>query len=158
MPVLLALFGLGSFVGVSIGGRMADRRPMWLLVPGGLALLAGWVVFGVAVGDAAAVFVLVFVQGTLSFAVGSTLITRALYAASDAPSLGGSFATAAFNVGATAGPLLGGLAIGAGLGYRSAPWVSALLVALAFAVAGPALVARRIGRTGRRTSPRDAAF
>ncbi|MBB2740486.1 UNVERIFIED_ORG: DHA1 family chloramphenicol resistance protein-like MFS transporter [Microbispora rosea subsp. rosea] len=159
VPVLLALFGLGSFAGVSIGGRMADRWPMWLLVPGGLALLAGWIVFGAAAGNAAAVFVLVFVQGTLSFAVGSTLIARALYAAADAPSLGGSFATAAFNVGATAGPLLGGVAIGAGLGYTSPLWVSALLVALAFTVAVPALAAPRAGRAGRTTpSPHDAAL
>ncbi|WP_328710254.1 MFS transporter [Microbispora hainanensis] len=136
VPVLLAIFGLGSFAGVTIGGRMADRRPMRLLVPGGLALTAGWVAFGMVAGDPAAVLVLVFVQGTLSFAVGSTLITRALYEAYDAPSLGGSFATAALNVGATAGPLLGGAAIGAGLGYRSPLWVSALLVALALAVAG----------------------
>lgn len=134
--MLLAIFGLGSFAGVTIGGRMADRRPMRLLVPGGLALTAGWVAFGMVAGDPAAVLVLVFVQGTLSFAVGSTLITRALYEAYDAPSLGGSFATAALNVGATAGPLLGGAAIGAGLGYRSPLWVSALLVALALAVAG----------------------
>lgn len=154
VPVLLALFGLGPFAGVSIGGRMADSRPMWLLLPGGLALPAGWILFGVAAGDAAAVFVLVFVQGTLSFAVGSTLITRALYAAADAPSLGGSFATAALNVGATAGPLLGGAAIDAGLGYRGPLWVSALLVALAFAVAGPVLSApavKRAGETGAET-------
>ncbi|WP_432862401.1 Cmx/CmrA family chloramphenicol efflux MFS transporter [Microbispora rosea] len=150
VPVLLALFGLGSFAGVSIGGRMADRRPMRLLVPGGLALTAGWIVFAVAAGSPAAVLVLVFVQGALSFAVGSTLITRALYAAADAPSLGGAFATAAFNVGATAGPLLGGVAIGAGLGYRSPLWVSALLVALALAVA---VAARRTRTTGRPASP-----
>lgn len=155
VPVLLALFGLGSFAGVSIGGRMADRRPMRLLVPGGLALTVGWIVFAVAAGNPAAVLVLVFVQGALSFAVGSTLITRALYAAADAPSLGGAFATAAFNVGATAGPLLGGVAIGAGLGYRSPLWVSALLVALALAVAGAgaALAARSTGTTGRPASP-----
>ncbi|MFF4126420.1 Cmx/CmrA family chloramphenicol efflux MFS transporter [Microbispora rosea] len=152
VPVLLALFGLGSFAGVSIGGRMADRRPMRLLVPGGLALTAGWIVFAVAAGNPAAVLVLVFVQGALSFAVGSTLITRALYAAADAPSLGGAFATAAFNVGATAGPLLGGVAIGAGLGYRSPLWVSALLVALALALA-VAVAARRTRTTGRPASP-----
>lgn len=151
VPVLLALFGLGSFAGVTIGGRMADRRPARLPVPGGLALTAGWIAFGMAAGNPAAVLVLVFVQGTLSFAVGSTLITRALYEAYDAPSLGGSFATAALNVGATAGPLLGGAAIGAGLGYRSPLWVSALLVALA--AAGSALAARRTGTTGVRTSP-----
>ncbi|MGV9327149.1 Cmx/CmrA family chloramphenicol efflux MFS transporter [Streptosporangium sandarakinum] len=143
VPVFLALFGLGSFAGVTIGGRVSDERPMRLLVPGGLALAAGWLLL-MATADAPAwVFALVFVQGALSFAVGSTLITRALYEAVEAPSLGGSFATAALNVGAAMGPVLGGAAIGAGLGYRSPLWVSALLVALAFATAGAALAVRR---------------
>ncbi|WP_206492828.1 hypothetical protein [Rhodococcus sp. KRD162] len=39
--------------------------------------------------------------------------------ADGAPTLGGSFATAAFNVGAALGPALGGLAIGVGLSYRA---------------------------------------
>ncbi|MEU5948114.1 Cmx/CmrA family chloramphenicol efflux MFS transporter [Micromonospora sp. NPDC047465] len=137
VPVLLALFGLGSFVGVTVGGRVSDSQPMRVLVPGGVALLVGWLLFAATAASAPAAFLLVLVQGTLSFAVGSTLITRALYAAVDAPSLGGSFATAALNVGAAVGPLLGGAAIGAGLGYRSPLWVSALLVALAFVAAVP---------------------
>ncbi|MFI6229408.1 Cmx/CmrA family chloramphenicol efflux MFS transporter [Micromonospora echinospora] len=146
VPVLLALFGLGSFAGVTIGGRMSDSRPMRLLLPGGLALLVGWLLFTVAAEYPYVVFVLVFVQGTLSFAVGSTLVTRALYEAVDAPSLGGSFATAALNVGAAVGPLLGGAAIGAGLGYRSPLGVSALLVALTFLTAG---LARTVHRPDR---------
>jgi DHA1 family chloramphenicol resistance protein-like MFS transporter len=141
VPVLLALFGLGSFAGVTVAGRLSDARPVRLLVPGGLALLVGWVLFTVTADHAAAAFLLVFVQGALSFAVGSTLITQVLYAAVEAPSLGGSFATAALNVGAAVGPLLGGATIGAGLGYRSPLWVSALLVALAFATAGLARTA-----------------
>ncbi|OZV82494.1 chloramphenicol efflux pump [Micromonospora echinospora] len=148
VPVLLVLFGLGSFAGVTIGGRMSDSRPMRLLVPGGLALLVGWLLFTVTAEHAYVVFLLVFVQGTLSFAVGSTLVTRALYEAVDAPSLGGSFATAALNVGAALGPLLGGAAIGAGFGYRSPLWVSALLVALAFLTAGLARTVRRSGPDG----------
>ncbi|MGW4403553.1 Cmx/CmrA family chloramphenicol efflux MFS transporter [Nonomuraea sp. NPDC004702] len=148
VPVLLALFGLGSFAGVTAAGRLSDARPALVLVAGGLALPAGWALFAVAAGVPAAAFVLVFVQGALSFAVGSTLIARVLYAAAAAPSLGGSFATAALNVGATAGPALGGAAIAAGLGYRSALWVSALLVVVALAVAAvvhrsPASVTRR---------------
>lgn len=39
--------------------------------------------------------------------------------ADGARTLGGSFATAAFNVGAAMGPVLGGLAIGMGLSYRA---------------------------------------
>ncbi|MGW2156718.1 Cmx/CmrA family chloramphenicol efflux MFS transporter [Nonomuraea sp. NPDC001699] len=135
VPVLLALFGLGSFAGVTAAGRLSDTRPALVLVAGGLALPVGWALFAYAAGHPVAVFVLVFVQGALSFAVGSTLIARVLYAAAAAPSLGGSFATAALNVGATAGPALGGAAIAAGLGYRSALWVSALLVVAALPVA-----------------------
>jgi DHA1 family chloramphenicol resistance protein-like MFS transporter len=143
VPVVLALFGIGSFVGVTVAGRLSDARPMLVLVPGGLALLVGWLLLSAGAGNKAVTVVLVLVQGMLSFGVGSTLITRALYAATDAPSLGGSFATAALNVGAAVGPVLGGLTIGAGLGYRSPLWMSALLVALAFGLAGSAQVVRR---------------
>ncbi|MGC5013156.1 Cmx/CmrA family chloramphenicol efflux MFS transporter [Streptosporangium sp. DT93] len=143
VPAVLALFGLGSFLGVTVGGRVADTRPVPFLVTGGVALLAGWAVFAVTAGNPVAAIVLVFVQGTLAFAVGSVLISQALYAATGAPTLAGGFATAAFNVGAAIGPWVGGLSIGAGLGYRSPLWVSASLVALALVTAGGARLLRR---------------
>ncbi|MFI2666191.1 Cmx/CmrA family chloramphenicol efflux MFS transporter [Micromonospora carbonacea] len=146
VPALLAAFGLGSFAGVTVAGRLSDSRPMPVLVAGGPALLAGWLLFAATAAIAPVAFLLVLVQGTLSFAVGATLITLVLYRAADAPSLGGSFATVALNVGAAIGPLLGGAAIGAGLGYRSPLWVSALLVALALTV-GLAPTARGRDRT-----------
>ncbi|WP_052423418.1 Cmx/CmrA family chloramphenicol efflux MFS transporter [Nonomuraea candida] len=138
MPAMLALFGLGSFAGVTISGRIGDTRPMPLLVIGGVALAAGWAAFGAAAGTTALAVVLVFVQGTLSFAVGSTLISQVLYAATGAPTLAGAFATSALNVGAVLGPWLGGVVIGAGLGFRAPLWVSALLVGLSLAVAAVA--------------------
>ncbi|MFF8659557.1 Cmx/CmrA family chloramphenicol efflux MFS transporter [Streptomyces huasconensis] len=146
VPVVLALFGIGSFVGVGLGGRVADARPVPLLVCGSLALLTGWVLCAVTARSPVAVLVLVLVQGALSFAVGSTLIAQALYAATDAPTLSGGFATAAFNVGGALGPWCGGLAISAGLGYRSPLWVSALLVAAATAIGVVALGLSRRGR------------
>ncbi|MFI6632373.1 Cmx/CmrA family chloramphenicol efflux MFS transporter [Nonomuraea fuscirosea] len=138
MPGMLALFGLGSFAGVTISGRFADRRPVPLLVSGGVALAAGWAVFALTAGAPAVAVALVFVQGLLSFAVGSTLISQVLYAATGAPTLAGGFATAALNVGATFGPWLGGLALGSGYGFRAPLWVSAALVGLSLAVAGAA--------------------
>ncbi|RLV04302.1 chloramphenicol efflux pump [Streptomyces griseocarneus] len=144
VPVVLALFGLGSFAGVTIGGRVSDARPMALLVPGGLALAVGWALFALTAGNAAAALALVLVQGTLSFAVGSTLVAQVLRTAPEAPHLSGAAATCAFNVGAAAGPLLGGLTLGAGLGYRSPLGVSALLVAAACATGGTAYAVRRI--------------
>lgn len=136
VPVVLALFGAGSFVGVRVGGRLADRRPGVVLIGGGSALCLGWGAFALGAGTPAVALGLVLVQGALSFGVGSTLISQALYAAPGAPTLAGGFATAAFNVGAALGPWLGGTAIGAGLGYRSPLWVSAALVALSLGVAG----------------------
>lgn len=147
-PAMLALFGLGSFAGVTVSGRIADVRPVRLLVVGGAALPLGWAALALAAGSPVAAFVLVFVQGTVSFAVGSTLISQALYAATGAPTLGGASATAALNVGATAGPWLGGIAIGAGFGYRSPLWVSASLVLLALVLGGVAAIAGR--RSARR--------
>ncbi|MGW0199182.1 Cmx/CmrA family chloramphenicol efflux MFS transporter [Nonomuraea sp. NPDC003201] len=143
MPLMLALFGLGSFAGVTVSGRVADRRPIRLLVICGPALAAGWALFALTAGAPVPAVVLVFVQGTLSFAVGSTLISQVLYAATGAPTLAGGFATAALNVGATLGPWLGGLTIGAGLGLRSPLWVSALLVAAALVTAAVAHAAGR---------------
>ncbi|MFE5817177.1 Cmx/CmrA family chloramphenicol efflux MFS transporter [Streptomyces sp. NPDC056479] len=145
VPVVLALFGAGSFVGVGVGGRLADRRAAAVLFRGGGALFLGWGAFALGAGTPAVTLGLVLVQGALSFGVGSTLISQALYAAPGAPTLAGGFATAAFNVGAALGPWLGGTAIGAGLGYRSPLWVSAVLVAVALVTAGSAhgLAARR---------------
>ncbi|KOU77073.1 chemotaxis protein [Streptomyces sp. MMG1533] len=146
VPVVLALFGLGAFVGVRLGGRFADRRPGLPVGAGGLALCAGWIGFAFWAGEPAVALGLVLVQGALSFGVGSTLISQVLYAAPGAPTLAGGFATAAFNVGAACGPWLGGTAIDAGFGYRSPLWVSAALVALALVMAGGARVGSRTKR------------
>ncbi len=143
VPVVLALFGAGSFVGVTVGGRLGDARPVRLLAAGGVALLAGWVGYALAAGNPVATLALVVVLGALAFAVGSTLIAQALYAAIGAPRLAGAFATAAFNVGAALGPWLGGIAIAAGLGHRSPLWVSAAMVASALAVGVTAQALRR---------------
>lgn len=143
VPALLALFGVGSFIGVTVAGRFADARPVPFLLAGAVALLAGWVLFALTAASPVAAVVLVLVQGALSFGVGSALITQALYAADGAPTLAGGFATAALNVGAAIGPVGGGIALSAGLGHRSPLWVSALLVALALVAGTVALLSRR---------------
>lgn len=148
VPVVLALFGFGAFVGVRIGGRYADRRPVRVVGAGGLALCAGWAGFALGAGEPVVALGLVLVQGALSFGVGSTLISQVLYAAPGAPTLAGGFATAAFNVGAAFGPWLGGTAIDAGGGYRSPLWVSAGLVALSLALAGGAVGVRARRKRG----------
>ncbi|MBL1289401.1 MFS transporter [Streptomyces sp. For3] len=133
VPVVLALFGVGSFAGVTLAGRLADARPDAVIGLGMTALAAGWAALALTAGHPVAALTLVLLQGALAFGTGTALITRVFHLAPDAPTMAGSFATAAFNVGAATGPWLGGLALGAGLGFRAPVWVSALLMCLALA-------------------------
>ena len=112
VSVVLVLFGVGSFLGVTVAGRLSDRRPGLVIAAGGPLLLLGWVALAALAAQPVALLLLVFVQGTLSFALGSTLITRVLYAAAGAPTMGGSYATAALNIGAAGGPVLAATTLG----------------------------------------------
>ncbi|MFG3136612.1 Cmx/CmrA family chloramphenicol efflux MFS transporter [Streptomyces sp. NPDC048211] len=141
VPVLLALFGVGSFIGVAVCGRIIDSRPVSLTAAGLAALAVGWALFASGAGSPVAVVALVLVQGMLAFGTGTAMISHVFRLAGGAPTLAGSFATAAFNVGAAVGPWLGGLAIGAGFGFRSPLWVSALLMVLAVGTAAAAALA-----------------
>ena len=135
VPIGLALFGVGSFAGVTAAGRLADRRPGYVVATGGTMLTMGWVVLALTARHPYAALIVILVQGALSFGVGSTVIARALASATDAPTLGGSYATASFNVGAAVGPALGGLALGAAHSAQAPIWVSAALAAAGLLIA-----------------------
>ncbi|MFE7432308.1 Cmx/CmrA family chloramphenicol efflux MFS transporter [Streptomyces tendae] len=135
VPVALVLFGAGSFVGVTVAGRLSDRRPALVLAVGGPLLLIGWPALAVLADRPVALMTVVFVQGALSFALGSTLIARVLYEAAGAPTMAGSYATAALNVGAVVGPLVAAGTLGTTSGDLGPLWASGLLVAVALLVA-----------------------
>ncbi|WP_027943457.1 Cmx/CmrA family chloramphenicol efflux MFS transporter [Amycolatopsis taiwanensis] len=139
VPVVLVLFGLGSFLGVTVAGRLSDQHPGLLIVAAGPLLLLGWIALAALAAHPVALLGLVFVQGALSFALGSTLIARVLYEAAGAPTMGGSYATAALNVGAAGGPLVAAATLGTGLGNLGPAWASSLLVAIALIIAVPFL-------------------
>lgn len=106
VPVVLVLFGLGSFAGVNLGGRLPGSAARPVVAIGGVSMLAGWLSLDVLGREPIVLLPLVFVLGVLSFAVGSTLIAKVLQHAPGAPTMAGSYATAALNIGAVAGPLL----------------------------------------------------
>lgn len=138
VPAALVLFGTGSFLGVVAAGRVSDTRPRLLLGVFAPALFVGWVALAVLAAHPALLLILVFTQGILAFAVGSTLIARVLYAASSAPTMGGSYATVALNIGAAAGPALGAAAL-SGTGNLAAVGVAAALTGTALLILLPAL-------------------
>jgi MFS transporter, DHA1 family, chloramphenicol resistance protein len=151
ISVALMLFGVGSLIGVTVAGRVSDHRPGVAIAAGGPLLLIGWVGLAAFADQPVALLLLVFVQGALSFALGSTLIARVLYEAAGAPTMGGAYATAALNIGAAGGPAIAAASLGAHAGYTGPVWVSSVLVALALIIALPLLrvIAPRVGQAVR---------
>lgn len=135
VSVALVLFGVGSFIGVTAAGRLSDARPRIVIVVGGSVLVLGWVALALFATNPVALLGLVFTQGVLGFAVGSTLITRVLYAAPGAPTMAGSYATAALNVGAATGPVLAAAALSVRPGARGPVWVAAIATTAALLLA-----------------------
>lgn len=137
IPAVLALFGAGACIGVLAAGRLGDRHWGALVRRVAPAALVGWVLLGAGLRSSVAVWTLVLPLGALSFCLGSVLVARTISTAESAPNLGGSFATAALNLGAVVGPIAGGAMLG--IAGPSGP----ALTSAAFA-----LVALLLGWTG----------
>ncbi|NHN56297.1 MFS transporter [Calidifontibacter sp. DB0510] len=153
VPLVLLLFGVGTFVGVTIGGRYADRDPLLnvFLSLGTmvLALLALVTLAGSAVG----VVIATFLFGATSFSIAAALNGRVFGFAGDAPTLAASVNVSAFNVGNAAGPWIGGLVLDAGLGLRAPVWAAIVLALVSLSIASASW---RLERGGRPACP-DAA-
>ncbi|MEV7460720.1 Cmx/CmrA family chloramphenicol efflux MFS transporter [Streptomyces rubiginosohelvolus] len=152
VPVALALFGAGAFAGVTLAGRYADAHPVAVVATGMAALTVGWSALALTAGSPVLALFLVPLLGLLAFGTGTALITRVLGLAPGAPTLAGASSTTAFNLGATVGPWAGGLALGAGFGYRAPVGVSALLMVAAVLVAATTAKSRRPRAGERRLS------
>lgn len=142
VPVLLAVFGVGAFLGVTIAGRFGDRHWHRLISVTGPVILIGWGLLAVAVASPVALWALALTQGATSFALGSTLIARIMATAHGAPTMGGAFATVGLNLGAIVGPVVGGVAIDVS-GARGPVVASAALVLAAVALWWLGMVPRR---------------
>ncbi|MEU6747221.1 Cmx/CmrA family chloramphenicol efflux MFS transporter [Spirillospora sp. NPDC046719] len=144
VPGVLALYGAGSLIGITLGGRLADARTVPLLYAGIAGLVAVSAALALTLDSAAPAVALVFLLGAFGFATNPALNSRVFALTDGSPTLVAATNTSAFNVGITAGPWLGGLALDAGAGYASTAWIGAGL-----GVAALATVA--LGRAGRRT-------
>ena len=137
VPWLLLLFGVGSTLGVLIGGRLADWKLMPTLVGMLLAAAAVYGVIWLAGGNVWVVAVCIVLWSGLSFGFGAPAQTRILKAAADAPNLASPLVPTAFNIGIALGASIGAAALEAGWGYPSLPLIGVVssLAAAAIAVA-----------------------
>ncbi|MDO8361203.1 MAG: MFS transporter [Devosia sp.] len=146
VPWLLLLFGIGSTLGVLLGGRLAD----WKLMPSLVGILALQIVIyllmALFAGYPVVMGALVLVWGATAFAFGSPVQTRILNNTRDAPMLAANLIPSAFNIAIAGGAWLGGTLIDAGASYAILPWVGVAGATLATATAlGSALRERRAG-------------
>lgn len=143
VPLLLVLFGVGMFLGNVLGGRAADRRLALTLIVLLASLSAVLVAFAVTAESRPLTVLWLFAMGAFGFGTVPGLQMRIMNHAPEAPTMASSANIGAFNLGNALGAWLGGVAIGAGLGYTSPIWVGAGLTVAALLVV---LVATRLER------------
>lgn len=163
VPSVLALFGIGALAGTTAGGRVADAHLFGVLLSGTTACTVLLAALAVLASSPMAAVALAFLLGFAAFFTAPALNTRMFNVAGAAPTLAGATTTAAFNLGNTGGPWLGGAVIDAGLGFASTAWAGAAMTVLAIGLV--ALSLRLHGRSrveissrsGVRNTPQVAA-
>ncbi|PXX62366.1 DHA1 family chloramphenicol resistance protein-like MFS transporter [Nocardia tenerifensis] len=127
IPIVLVVYGVGSFLGIVVGGRTADAHPIRTLYVGITGLIVTSVLLALTAEYPVPVVALTFLLGAFGFGTNPTLNSRVFNLAPESPTLAPAFNVSSFNIGITVGPWLGGLAIGAGLGYASVAWIGATI-------------------------------
>jgi MFS transporter, DHA1 family, inner membrane transport protein len=124
---LFLLFGVGLFIGNTLGGRLADKHGMTAVVAtvGALALILFLMTFAIQSPVTAVAGLLLY--GMAAFAVVAPLQLRVMSEAGDAPDIASAANISAFTLGSALGIWLGSWAIDSGLGLTSVNWVGGLI-------------------------------
>ena len=130
VPAVLALYGLGTVIGITVAGRTADAHPSATLATALGAIAVVSVVLGLGLGVPVLAVIAVGLLGVASFATNPALNARVFALAGDAPTMAAATNVSAFNLGIIVGPALGGALIGAGFGYPALTWAAAALAVL----------------------------
>lgn len=141
LPVALTLFGIGAFIGLTIGGRTADRHQFSTLVTGIIGLIVASATIALFASYWQAAIALVFVLGFAGFLLNPAVWGRVYAVAPDAPMLAGATNSSAFQGGLTLAPLLAGIPISLGYELSSVGWVGTAIGVMAL---GLALLDRRL--------------
>lgn len=128
---VLLLIGVGSTVGVFIGGKLASGHLMrWMIALAALQSITLAAIY-VAAPYPVAMTVALFVWGGINFAFGTLIQTRILTWTADAPTLASSLIPSGFNIGIALAAFIGASLLNSGFSYRALPVVG--IAALAFA-------------------------
>ncbi|MEU4744952.1 MFS transporter [Actinosynnema sp. NPDC023658] len=130
VPAVLTLFGIGAFVGLSIGGRIADARPFHALLIGAIGIAVCSVLLALLAEYDVLVIVIVLLMGVSGFVLNPAIYGRVFTLASQAPTLAGSTAVSMFQLGISLVPVFAGIALSAGASFTAIPWIGAVIAVL----------------------------
>ncbi|WP_424217533.1 MFS transporter (plasmid) [Streptomyces sp. BI20] len=130
VPAVLVLFGIGAFIGLSIGGRISDGRPHHALLIGAAGILVTSVLLALLGRHTAAVVPLALLLGVAGFILNPAIYGRVFTVAFQAPTLAGATAVSMFQLGISIVPVVAGVALGAGASLTAIPWLGAVIAVL----------------------------
>ncbi len=136
LPAVLILFGVGAFIGLTIGGRTADAQPRGTLVVGIIGLIVSSAIIALFAASVWATVAMVFMLGLAGFLLNPAVWGRVYVLAPDAPMLAGATNASAFQAGLTLAPLLAGIPISLGYGLASVAWVGVIIAVVSLLLAG----------------------
>ncbi|TQM15030.1 MFS transporter [Pseudonocardia kunmingensis] len=131
---VLVLFGVGAYLGLAVGGRIADRRPHLAMVGGSAGIVGCSVLIAVLAEHALAVVPLVLLLGVAGFVLNPAVYGRVFRIAADAPTLAGATTVSAFQLGISLVPLMAAVPLHAGAPVTTVAWIGAGLAAITIAV------------------------
>ncbi|WP_211881804.1 MFS transporter [Pseudarthrobacter albicanus] len=154
VPWLLILFGVGLFIGNTLGGKAADKNVDRTLLVVLAALVVVLVAFALTAGNQPMTIASMVLLGGFGFATVPGLQMRVMKYANSAPTLASGANIGAFNVGNALGAWMGGVTITAGLGYTSPIWAGAGITLLGLGVMAFAAAHAKRNDAGRTEGPR----
>jgi DHA1 family inner membrane transport protein len=147
VTLVLLVFGVGITIGNFVGGWLSDWKQMPSVIGLMILLVAVLGALFFAERNAMPCLIALLVWGMASFAAGAPLQARVVDKAHGA-NLAATLNQGAFNLGNALGASLGGLMIGAGLGYRSLPWASAAVTSTGLILAVVSMRMERVEQLG----------
>ncbi|RJO72514.1 MFS transporter [Nocardia panacis] len=142
VPIVLFLFGVGMFLGSTVGGRLAQWSLLRNILLSLVAMIVMMLVLRVVVHNPIAAAAAVTLLGICAFSMTAALSSRVIGFAVGAPTLAVAIVMSAFNIGNAVGPALGGVVIGRGA-TADVIWVGMIV---AVAALGTALISAAMQR------------
>lgn len=130
VPAVLAGFGIFSFVGTLVGGRLGDRHAHAVVIATPAATTLVLLAMALWTGSTWWTVVLVLLLGAFGLSANGVLIHLAVRHAGRAETLGSGLAVAAFNAGTAIGTTIAGASLTSSLGLSGPAAVGTVIVAL----------------------------